>query len=104
MLEYSTFVEEKREGKAALPSPAPRRPPLPGTVAWTLKARLAGCRRYFNDKWNRTWTHGIPHHDVEHDGEIGPRMSVALLCTEGNLDTLKQLMKTKKNAGGMIEF
>ena len=39
---------------------------------------------YFNKLWNRTWTHGIPHHDYDADGDIGPRMSIALLCAEGD--------------------
>jgi hypothetical protein len=39
---------------------------------------------YFNKAWNRTWTHGIPHHDLEADGEIGPRVSIALLCAEAD--------------------
>ena len=37
---------------------------------------------YFNKAWNATWTHGIPKHDIEADGEIGPRISIALLCAE----------------------
>eukprot|EP01052_Picozoa_sp_SAG31_P003634 SAG31_NODE_142_length_22669_cov_18.630040_9_plen_99_part_00 len=44
----------------------------------------SGDIMYFNKQWNRTWTHGIPHHDYERDGDIGPRMSVALLCAEGD--------------------
>ena len=43
----------------------------------------SGDLMYFNKPWNRTWTHGIPHHDFEADGEIGPRMSIALLCAAG---------------------
>ena len=43
----------------------------------------SGDVMYFNKDWNRTWTHGVPHHDVESDGAIGPRMSLALLCAEG---------------------
>jgi len=44
----------------------------------------SGDIMYFNKPWNRTWTHGIPHHDYEGDGDIGPRMSIALLCAEGD--------------------
>eukprot|EP01043_Picozoa_sp_COSAG02_P026903 COSAG02_NODE_1563_length_11913_cov_6.216438_7_plen_859_part_00 len=44
----------------------------------------SGDIMYFNKPWNRTWTHGIPHHDYDADGDIGPRMSIALLCAEGD--------------------
>jgi hypothetical protein len=44
----------------------------------------SGDIMYFNKAWNRTWTHGIPHHDLEADGEIGPRVSIALLCAEAD--------------------
>ena len=37
---------------------------------------------YFNDVWNRSYTHGIPPHDKERDGAGGPRISIALLCAE----------------------
>ena len=47
---------------------------------WSDASRL----RYFNKAWNRTWTHGIPHHDCEDDGAIGPRISIALLCAEAD--------------------
>ena len=51
--------------------------------------------RYFNDAWNKAWLHGIPKHDTEADGEIGPRMSIALLCAEADpAETLARLMKT----------
>jgi hypothetical protein len=28
----------------------------------------SGDVMYFNKDWNRTWTHGVPHHDV---GNLG---------------------------------
>ena len=43
----------------------------------------SGCSMFFNKAWNRTWTHGIPHHDRA-DGDLGPRMSMSLLCAAGN--------------------
>lgn len=42
----------------------------------------SGDLMYFNDVWNRSYTHGIPPHDVERDGVGGPRISIALLCAE----------------------
>ena len=44
----------------------------------------SGDLMYFNNVWNKAWTHGIPKHDVENDGPIGPRISIALLCAEAN--------------------
>ena len=44
----------------------------------------SGDIMYFNKPWNLSWTHGIPHHDYDADGDIGPRMSIALLCAEGD--------------------
>ena len=43
----------------------------------------SGELMYFNDKWNRSWNHGIPPHDEQADGPCGPRISIALLCAEG---------------------
>jgi hypothetical protein len=44
----------------------------------------SGDLMYFNDVWNKRWTHGIPKHDFERDGAIGPRISIALLCAEAD--------------------
>jgi len=43
----------------------------------------SGELMYFNDRWNRSWNHGIPPHDEGADGKCGPRISIALLCAEG---------------------
>ena len=54
----------------------------------------SGDLMYFNDKWNARWTHGIPKHDVDRDGTIGPRISIALLCAEADpSSTLERLNK-----------
>jgi len=42
----------------------------------------SGDLMYFNDVWNRSYTHGIPPHDESRDGPGGPRISIALLCAE----------------------
>ena len=54
----------------------------------------SGNLMYFNDVWNREWTHGIPKHDLKNDGEIGPRISIALLCAEADpTETFARLCK-----------
>ena len=54
----------------------------------------SGDLMYFNDTWNKAWTHGIPKHDVEADGAIGPRISIALLCANADpAETLKRMSK-----------
>lgn len=50
--------------------------------ARTTRWLRSGEVMYFNDAWNRSWTHGVPPHDVDADGPCGPRISVALLCAE----------------------
>jgi hypothetical protein len=71
----------------------------PGKLRKKCGDECAGCTRkpwlnsgdlmYFNKDWNRTWTHGIPKHDSEADGDIGPRISIALLCAEGTCAIIK---------------
>ena len=51
---------------------------------WKKPWLHSGSLVYFNDKWNKSHTHGIPRHDVEHDGECGARVSFALLCSDGD--------------------
>ena len=52
------------------------------TGHWKKPWLNSGDLMYFNRPWNRSWTHGIPKHDFEADGVIGPRISIALLCAE----------------------
>ena len=33
-------------------------------ISLAFACSVAGDSMYFNDKWNRTWTHGIPKHDI----------------------------------------
>ena len=67
----------------------------------------SGDLMYFNDKWNRAWTHGIPKHDAEadDDGEMpGPRISIALLCAEadpGGATCSLEVMRLLKRQGGL---
>ena len=56
---------------------------------------------YFNKPWNKTWTHGIPHHDYDGDGDIGPRMSIALLCAEGDF-SVPFVESAVKVPGGLL--
>jgi hypothetical protein len=51
---------------------------------WEKPWLHSGDVMYFNNDWNRTWSHGIPSHDYDKDGEVGPRISIALLCAEGS--------------------
>ena len=51
--------------------------------AWRKPWLKSGTLCFFNADYNDNHTHGIPLHDVEADGECGPRISVALLCAEG---------------------
>ena len=65
----------------------------------------SGDLMYFNDTWNRAWTHGIPKHDIEIDGEIGPRISIALLCAEADpKETLARLSKIGNVSIGTINI
>lgn len=65
---------------------------LPGDL---LRCYVLGMPR------NRTWTHGIPHHDYDADGDIGPRMSIALLCAEGDFQ-VPFVESTFKIPGGLV--
>ena len=68
-------------------SPRPRAPSPARCCAeckgsWSKPWLHSGTLVSFNDAYNQNHTHGIPTHDEEADGPCGPRISVALLCSE----------------------